>query len=81
MSSVSTSFVFSAPEPEKVYKVTTKTGDVDFAGTDEDVFIQIFGEKGSIPSTQLTKGRFGFKTSFKNLFEQGKYVKTLSNEN
>ena len=46
-----------------LYYVSVTTADDIWAGTDADVFIQIFGENGNTSAVELTKSA--------NLFERG----------
>ena len=49
------------------YQVSVKTGDVRGAGTDANVFIQLFGDKGDTGKQQLRNAE-----NSKNKFERGK---------
>ena len=39
-----------------VYDISVLTGDVRGAGTDANVFLTVFGERGSTPKTKLSNG-------------------------
>ena len=49
------------------YLVSVKTGDVRGAGTDANVFVQIYGDKGDIGKLQLRSAE-----NTKNKFERGR---------
>ena len=62
--------LFSFTVSCRKYTVEVYTGDRDYAATDADVFIQIFGASSSTNEFQLA-GR--------NLFGRGKYVLLVDN--
>lgn len=61
-------FIFSE---EKIhYTVIVHTGNVKFAGTDADVFIQMFGENGRCSRrTKLDDSKNNFEKGMEDIFE------------
>ncbi|KAL4240484.1 hypothetical protein ACF0H5_001276 [Mactra antiquata] len=51
------------------YEITCKTGDVRFAGTDANVFIQIAGLKGITPKLKLDDARNNFERNMVDNFD------------
>ncbi|XP_052266123.1 lipoxygenase homology domain-containing protein 1-like isoform X2 [Dreissena polymorpha] len=51
------------------YMITTKTGDVRFAGTDANVFIQMVGQKGMTPKLTLDNPKNNFERGMTDNFE------------
>ncbi len=56
-------FIYNSVVLTALYRVAVTTADESWAGTDADVFIQIFGKKGNTSAVELTKSG--------NLFERG----------
>ncbi|XP_065836583.1 lipoxygenase homology domain-containing protein 1-like [Oscarella lobularis] len=50
---------FQKEDKRLVYDISVLTGDVRGAGTDANVFLTVFGERGSTPKTKLSNGQTG----------------------
>ena len=53
MISVNRIFFFKSVSPDVAYSLTFKTGDMPYAGTDANVTLQLFGDKGQTEKIML----------------------------
>lgn len=53
---------------QTTYQVTVKTGDVRYAGTDANVYVKIFGEKGATTKLTLDDSKNNFERAMMDDF-------------